>query len=247
MICGINPRGKLRVNSIFTDIYGGFLIMKIKSILAGIAAVCTIGAVSATAFADDAPILISPAPAADEDIMVIMPSPEALKAAYVEKFSEGFYAVKSEIAKAGGVDAYFEKARAAMKALTVDEIKTSMKEVFTAQGVSEEKIAAALELLDAASDADLVFSDEGFNEAKPFYEELDKYETPDEYFEYVIHTLSTDDASKVLFLLKNSEVVSDVVVPDAGDNVDSGVESVAVVVGVIAVAGAVVVVSRKKA
>lgn len=221
--------------------------MKIKSILAGIAAVCTLGAISATAFADDAPILISPAPTADEDIMVIMPAPEDLKATYVEKFGEGFYAVKSEIAKAGGVDAYFEKARATMKALTVDQIKTSLKEVFTAQGVSEEKIAAALELLDAASDADFVFSDEGFDEAKPFYQELDKYETPDEYFEYVIHTLSTDDASKVLFLLKNSEVVSDVVVPGTGDNVGTGAEGVAAVVGVIAVAGAAVVISRKKA
>lgn len=220
--------------------------MKIKSILAGIAAVCTLGAISAAAFADDAPILISPAPTADEDIMVIMPAPEDLKATYVEKFGEGFYAVKSEIAKAGGVDAYFEKARATMKGLTVEQVKTSLKEVLTVQGVSED-IAAALEILDGASDADIVFSDEGFDEAKPFYQELDKYETPEEYFGYVIHTLSTDDASKVLFLLKNSEVVSDVIVPGTGDNVGTGAEGVAAVVGVIAVAGAAVVISRKKA
>lgn len=221
--------------------------MKIKSILAGIAAVCTIGAVSATAFADDAPILISPAPTAGDDIMVISPAPDDLKAAYSEKFGEYFYAVKSEIAKAGGVDAYFEKARAAMKALTPDRIKSSMKKILAAQGVAEEDIDAALALLDGVFDENVIFDDDSFNEMKPFYQELDKYETPDEYFGNVFSTLSMDDAAKMLFLLNNSEAVSDAAVPDAGDNADTGAEGVAAVVGVIAVAGAAVVISRKKA
>lgn len=217
--------------------------MKIKSILAGIAAVCTIGAVSATAFADDAPILISPAPTAGDDIMVISPAPDDLKATYSEKFGEDFYAVKSEIAKAGGVDAYFEKARAAMKALTPDRIKSSMKKILAAQGVAEEDIDAALALLDGVFDENVIFDDDSFNEMKPFYQELDKYETPDEYFGNVLSTLSIDDTTKMLFLLNNS----DAVVPGAGDNADTGAEGVAAVVGVIAVAGAAVVISRKKA
>lgn len=226
--------------------------MKIKSILAGIAAVCTLGAISATAFADDAPVLISPAPTDSDDILVISPAPDAgsadeLKAKYVEKLGNGFNAVKSEIAKVGGVDAYFEKTRAALKALTPDQIKEFIKDVLKAQGMTDEQIDALMTSFDSASAEDFTFNDEAFDDMKKYYQKIDECKTAEEFADYLVSDEGKEMADAIVYMVGNVKKDDGDISTGTGDNADTGAEGVAAVVGVIAVAGAVVVISRKKA
>ena len=229
--------------------------MKIKSILAGIVAAGTICAVSVSAFADDAPLLISPNPNAD-DIMVISPAPQKsavdeLLDIYGGEFGESFKSVKAKIASVGGADAYFEMAKQLFSSISPEEVDKMLSDTLKAQGLTDEQIKEALASFDSATE--FVFDEEEFEQFRSHLRMIEKCGTSDEFVEYIKSNLEDEYAAGILAAVKEMGGGTDSVVPikdditAGGDNADTGAEGVAAVVGVIAVAGAVVVISRKKA
>lgn len=228
--------------------------MKIKSILAGIAAAGTICAVSVSAFADDAPLLISPNPNAD-DIMVISPAPQKsavdeLLEIYGGEFDESFKNVKEQISAVGGADAYFEMAKQLFSSISSEEVDKMLSDTLKAQGLTDEQIKEALASFDSATE--FVFDEEEFEQFRQHLRMIEKCDTSDEFVEYIKSHLEDEYAVGILSAVKEMGDKADAAAPKddiaaGGDNADTGAEGVAAVVGVIAVAGAVVVISRKKA
>lgn len=229
--------------------------MKIKSILAGIAAAGTVCAVSAAAFADDAPMLISPNPNAD-DIMVISTAPQKsavdeILEIYGGDFDASFLSVKAQIAAVGGADVYFEMAKQFFSSISPEEVYKMLSDTLKAQGLTDEEIKEALASFDSATE--FVFNEEEFEQFRSHLRMIEKCGTSDEFVEYIKSNLEDEYAAGILAAVKEMGGSTDSVVPikdditAGGDNADTGAEGVAAVVGVIAVAGAVVVISRKKA
>jgi len=228
--------------------------MKIKSILAGIAAAGTICAVSAAAFADDVPVLISPNPNAD-DIMVISPAPaksavDEILEMYGGEFGESFKNVKAQIAMVGGGDAYFEMAKQFFSSISAGEVDKMLSDTLKAQGLTDEQIKEALASFNSATE--FVFDEEEFEQFRSHFRMIEKCGTSDEFVEYIKSNLEDEYAVGILAAVKEMGETTDGIVPKdditaGGDNADTGAEGVAAVVGIIAVAGAVVVISRKKA
>lgn len=229
--------------------------MKIKSILAGIAAAGAICAVSVSAFADDASLLISPNPNAD-DITVISPAPQKsavdeLLEIYGGEFDESFKNVKEKISAVGGADASFEMAKQLFSAISSEEVDKMLSDTLKAQGLTDEQIKEALASFGSATE--FVFDEEEFEQFRPYLRMIEKCDTSDEFVEYIKSNLEDEYAAGILSAVKEMGGSTDSVVPikddiaAGGDNADTGAEGVAAVVGVIAVAGAAVVISRKKA
>ena len=228
--------------------------MKIKSILAGIAAAGTICAVSAVAFADDAPMLISPNPNAD-DIMVISPAPpksavDAILEMYGGDFDASFLSLKAQIAAVGGADVYFEMAKQFFSSISTGEVDKMLSDTLKAQGLTDEQIKEALASFDPVTE--FVFDEEEFEQFRQHLRMIEKCDSSDEFVEYIKSHLEDEYAAGILSAVKEMGDEADGSAPKddiaaGGDNADTGAEGVAAVVGVIAVAGAAVVISRKKA
>ncbi len=139
--------------------------MKIKAIIASIAAAGTLALPSAAAFADEPvadDILIAPNPeAADDpvaDDILIAPNPSAsvaedvyakAKSFFAAAFKEAFETAKDEIANAGGADAYVT---AAMENFTPEYIENVKKELIAMaveSGADEAQLKQSLEPLTA--------------------------------------------------------------------------------------------------
>lgn len=139
--------------------------MKIKAIIASIAAAGTLALSSAAAFADDPvanDVLAAPDPSAADDSVadeiLISPNPSAsaaeevyakAKSYFAESFKEAFETAKEEIAAAGGADAYVA---AAMESFTPEYIENVKKELIAMAvegGADEAQLKQSLEPITA--------------------------------------------------------------------------------------------------
>lgn len=231
--------------------------MKIKSILAAIAAAGTVFAVSATSFAEE-PVLVS-APV-DEDIYIAPGDTSAeLEAKIAEQFKKLFgdeieafvQQIKAAIDAAGGVDAIVDNAMEQIEGKTPDELKADFEGQLKASGVSEEQIKMIMEYYTSEGGA---FTADTYKEIMTgLLNTLKDAEGVSSFIESILMGYDEETLKTLSEALDEYEAglaaggdtgKADVT---GGDNADTGVEGVAAIVGVIAVAGAVVVISRKKA
>lgn len=152
----------------------------------------------------------------------------------------GFEGVKATIEGAGGVDAFTD----AVMAEITDEQFADIKEGLEAGGAaSAEQLATFTKdaLKDVVKQAATIVADT---------------ETVDEIIVGVLGGFGDEGLAAMSAMLdeqiaaledQNPGLEDPDIAPNPGENPDTGVESVAAIVGVIAVAGAVVVISRKKA
>lgn len=231
--------------------------MKIKSILAAIAAAGTVCAVSASAFAEE-PVLVS-APVTED--VLIAPAPvdaelltkvsEQFKKLFGEKIEVFANKIKASIEAAGGVDAIVDNAMEQVEGKTPEELKAAFVEQLKASGVSDEQLEQIMELYSSEESA---FTPEAYREAyTSIFTDIQNSDNVGALIDAMFVMMSEEELkemSKALDeyeagLAGGTEIGKDIAA--GGDNTDTGVEGVAAVVGVIAVAGAVVVISRKKA
>ncbi len=239
-------------------------IMKIKSILAGVVAAGAVCAVSATAFADE-PVLVS-APV-DEDIYIAPGDTSAeLETKVAEQFKKLFgdklavfaEQIKASIEAAGGVDAIVDNAMEQIEGKTPEELKAMFVEQLQANGVSEEQINQIMEYYNSEA-GEGAFTPEMYKDM--YTALLTSLQDPEGFSSFIESVIMNFDEetlktiSEALDAYEAGQAGEDVkpgtgeTTGDAtgGDNADTGVEGVAAVVGVIAVAGAAVVISRKRA
>ena len=240
--------------------------MKIKSILAGVVAAGAVCAVSATAFADE-PVLVS-APV-DEDIYIAPGDTSAeLETKVAEQFKKLFgdqlavfaEQIKASIEAAGGVDAIVDNAMEQIEGKTPEELKAMFAEQLQANGVSEEQINQIMDYYNSEA-GEGSFTPEMY---KDMYSALlTSLQDPEGFSSFIESVLMNYDEetlktiSEALDAYEAAQAgAGEDVKPGTGettgettggDNADTGVEGVAAVVGVIAVAGAAVVISRKRA
>lgn len=165
--------------------------------------------------------------------ITLVDSSDSAEALVDNTLTYGFESVKAGIEAAGGVDAFTDAVMAEITEQDISDIKKGLEasgsvpadqlESFT-KGSLEEVVKQAATLLASTETVDEIFigvlggfGDEGLAAMAAMIDEQ-------------IAALENQDSD---------------IAP--GENPDTGVESVAAVVGVIAVAGAVVVISRKKA
>lgn len=241
-------------------------IMKIKSILAGVVAAGAVCAVSATAFADE-PVLVSTAET--EDIYIAPGDTSAeLETKVTEQFMKLFgdqldamaQQVKASIEAAGGIDAIVDNAMEQFEGKTPDELKAMMVEQLQANGVSEEQINQMMEYYNSA-EGEKAFTPEMYrNVLTGLLTSLQSTDGIGAFIESVLMNFDEATLQQVSEALDAYEAAQAGAGEDVkpgtgettgeatgGDNADTGVEGVAAVVGVIAVAGAAVVISRKRA
>lgn len=236
--------------------------MKIKSILAGVVAAGAVCAVSATAFADE-PVLVS-APV-DEDIYIAPGDTSAeLETKVAEQFKKLFgdklavfaEQIKASIEAAGGVDAIVDNAMEQIEGKTPEELKAMFVEQLKQGGVSEEQINQIMEYYNSEA-GEGAFTPEMY---KDMYSALlTSLQDPEGFSSFIESVLMNFDEETLKTISEaldayeaaqagaGEDVKPGTGETTGGDNADTGVEGVAAVVGVIAVAGAAVVISRKRA
>ena len=232
--------------------------MKIKSILAAVAAAGTIFAVSASAFAEE-PVLVS-APVA-EDILIAPAPGSALetevsakfKKLFADKISEFTEQIKQAVEAAGGIDSIVDNAMEQIEGKSPEELKAMFAEQLAASSIPEEQVEKIMEMY-SSEEAAGTFTPEAYRES----------------ITGLLTAIQTEDGTNAMidamFLMMDEESLAQMSkaldeyeaglaaggdtgkdIATGGENADTGVEGVAAIVGVIAVAGAVVVISRKKA
>ncbi|MGN0670567.1 MAG: NPXTG-anchored protein [Oscillospiraceae bacterium] len=239
--------------------------MKIKSILAGVVAAGAVCAVSATAFADE-PVLVS-APVEEDIYIAPGDTGSELETKVAEQFKKLFgdqlavfaEQIKASIEAAGGVDAIVDNAMEQIEGKTPDELKATFVEQLKQSGVSEEQINQIMEYYNS-EEGEGAFTPEMYrNVLTGLLTSLQNTEGAGALIESVL--MMFDEAtlqqlSEALDAYEAGQGAGEDVKPGTGettgeatggDNADTGVEGVAAVVGVIAVAGAAVVISRKRA
>ena len=237
--------------------------MKIKSILAGVVAAGAVCAVSATAFAEDAVLVSAPV---TEDIYVSPDDAGAeLETKVAEQFNKLFGAqfelfaqqIKAAIEAAGGVEAVVDSAMEQLEGKTPDELKAMFVEQLKASNISEEQINLIMQQYNSESGESSFTADTYKQIMTDILNTLQSADGAGSFIEAILMNCDEDTLKQLseAFDAYEAGEVEDVK-PGAGettgeatggDNVDTGVEGVAAVVGVIAVAGAVVVISRKRA
>ncbi len=238
--------------------------MKIKSILAGVVAAGALCAVSATAFADDVVLVSAPE---GQDIY-IAPGEAELETKVAEQFKKLFgdkidlfaEQIKASIDAAGGVEAIVDNAMEQIEGKTPDELKATFVEQLQANGVSEEQINQIMEYYNSEA-GEGSFTPEMYKDM--YTALLTSFQDPEGFGSFIESILMNYDEetlktiSEALDAYEAAQAgAGEDVKPGTGettgeatggDNADTGVEGVAAVVGVIAVAGAAVVISRKRA
>lgn len=231
--------------------------MKIKSILAGVVAAGAVCAVSATAFADE-PVLVS---APIEEDIYIAPGDTVLEAKVSEQFKKLFgdkinemtNVIKLSIDAAGGIDAIVDNAMEQVEGKSPEELKEIFAEQLGMGGMPEDQLEKIMEAYGSEA-AEGVFTPESYRESlTSLLTAIQSNETAGALIDMMFMSMDEDELVELSKALDEYEASlaagGETGKADAagGDNVDSGVEGVAAVVGVIAVAGAVVVISRKRA
>lgn len=236
--------------------------MKIKSILAGVVAAGAVCAVSATAFADDVVLVSAPV---EEDIYIAPGDTSAeLESKVAEQFMKLFgdqldamaQQVKASIEAAGGIDAIVDNAMEQFEGKTPDELRAIFVEQLQSSGISEEQINQIMEYYNSES-AEGAFTPEMYrNVLTGLLTSLQSTDGVAEFIESALMMFDEATLQQVSEALDAYEAAQAGAGEDVkpgtgettgGDNADTGVEGVAAVVGVIAVAGAAVVISRKRA
>ncbi len=239
--------------------------MKIKSILAGVVAAGAVCAVSATAFAEE-PVVV--ATSGNEDIYIAPGDTSAeLEKKIAEQFKKlfgdqlGVFAeqIKASIEAAGGVDAIVDNAMEQIEGKTPDELKATFVEQLKQGGVSEEQINQIMEYYNSEA-GEGAFTPEMYkNMYTALLTSLQDPEGFGSFIESILMNYDEETLKTISEALDAYEAAQAGAGEDVkpgtgettgeatGDNADTGVEGVAAVVGVIAVAGAAVVISRKRA
>lgn len=228
------------------------IFMKIKSILAGIAAAGTVCAVSASAFADDVVLVSAPV---DEDIyiapgddMLEIKVAEQFKKLFADEISDMCEKMKLAIEAAGGIEDVVNNAMEQVEGKTSDELKAAFFEQLQVGNIPEEQLEQIMEFYNSG-DAAGAFTPETYRESiTGLLTAIQNTESVDALIDAMFLMMDEADLKEMSKALDEYEAnlagKADVT---GGDNADTGVEGVAAVVGVIAVAGAVVVISRKRA